>query len=252
MLQNLLEQGRRGSGKASWLCLFGLMCWKLWTARNLAWFEKKQITPTNLVREVVLYAGFSEQVAGSCGLVGGRQRKQERTICWARPPNSHVTLNCDGALKLDSRMAGAGCLLRDHDGGWRMGCCRNIGVCTSLQAELWALMDGLELAWSAGYKDIIVQMDCLVAVRIIRNQEGGPNAQTSIARRIQRLLQQDWRVTVTHVYREGNRCTNFLASYALSLGVRYHCLLEPPDGIVGLLREDADGVGRARLCCINS
>ncbi|KAI9124497.1 hypothetical protein K1719_004419 [Acacia pycnantha] len=81
----------------------------------------------------------------------------------------------------------------------------------------------------------------------VQNLEGGPNAYVRTVRRIQYLLKQDWHITVSHVYPEGNCCADFLASYVLSLEVGYHPILEPPDGIAGLLREDAEGVGRARL-----
>ncbi|KAI9085325.1 hypothetical protein K1719_032702 [Acacia pycnantha] len=60
---------------------------------------------------------------------------------------------------------------------------------------------------------------------------------------------RDWRVTVSHVYREGNRCADFLATYALSLEVGIHSLEEPPDGLRGLLHDDAVGAGSLRLCC---
>ena len=63
----------------------------------------------------------------------------------------------------------AGCM--NSRGKWLIGCARNIGRCTSLQAELWALLDGLELAWSAGYTHIKVEVDCLLASHLL-DQEG--------------------------------------------------------------------------------
>ncbi|KAI9118879.1 hypothetical protein K1719_010324 [Acacia pycnantha] len=44
---------------------------------------------------------------------------------------------------------------------------------------------------------------------------GAASANSSFVNRIQGLLNRDWRVTVIHVYREGNKCADFLATYAL-------------------------------------
>ena len=72
-------------------------------------------------------------------------QKSCRNISWSKPPELYVKLNCDGALK-NSGVAGATCVIRDLRGKWLIRCARNIGRCTSLQAKLWALLDGLELA----------------------------------------------------------------------------------------------------------
>ncbi|KAK4263275.1 hypothetical protein QN277_028711 [Acacia crassicarpa] len=162
-----------------------------------------------------------------------------------------VSLNCDGSRKLNSLSAGAGSVLRDHEGRWLGGCCRKIGRCTSLQAELWALLDGLDLAWNLGFRDVFVQVDCLTALSLVRSVDEHPNANASLLRSIQRLMQQDWRIRIAHVYREGNRCADFLANYALTLAVGNHTLEEPPDAMKNLLRDDAEGVGTVRLCHVN-
>ena len=33
-----------------------------------------------------------------------------------------------------------------------------------LEAELWALLDGVEIAWSAGYTHIKVEVNCLLVL----------------------------------------------------------------------------------------
>ncbi|MFQ6641377.1 hypothetical protein Gotur_014791 [Gossypium turneri] len=42
--------------------------------------------------------------------------------------------------------ASAGGLFRDHQGKWVTDYSRNIGVCSVLNAELWPIMDGLDIA----------------------------------------------------------------------------------------------------------
>ncbi|MBA0600311.1 hypothetical protein Gorai_006502, partial [Gossypium raimondii] len=46
----------------------------------------------------------------------------------------------------------------------------NIGVCSTLDAELWEIMDGLGIAWKRGVKQLLVKSDCLVAVNMLNGQ----------------------------------------------------------------------------------
>ncbi|KAK4267697.1 hypothetical protein QN277_024443 [Acacia crassicarpa] len=98
-----------------------------------------------------------------------------RVVQWMLPPAMMVASNCDGAKKKESMSAGASSLLRDCSGRWLGGCCRNNGNCSSLQSELWALMDGLELVWGAGYKEVQIQVDCLVAIGLVQDSTDHPN-----------------------------------------------------------------------------
>ncbi|KAI9093577.1 hypothetical protein K1719_027026 [Acacia pycnantha] len=93
----------------------------------------------------------------------------------------------------------------------------------------------------------MVKVDCLVALNHINLPVGEVNPNTDITNRVRRFLLQDWRVAVDHVYREGNRRADFLATYGLSLNVGFHLLGEPPDALLGLIREDADGIGISRV-----
>ncbi|KAI9112523.1 hypothetical protein K1719_016446 [Acacia pycnantha] len=86
------------------------------------------------------------------------------------------------------------------------------------------------------------------AVNLVGNKDRSASANMSIIRRIQTLLSQGWRITIVHVFREGNRCADYLATYALTKEAGLHVLEEPPGGIHDLLRQDAEEVGVPRVC----
>ncbi|KAK4260108.1 hypothetical protein QN277_003266 [Acacia crassicarpa] len=88
----------------------------------------------------------------------------------------------------------------------------------------------------------------MLALNLIDKPEESPLLTKSMVRCIQKLLDKDWRVTISHVFREGNRCADLLASYALDLEIGIHFFCEPPEGLVDMLRADLDGVGIMRLC----
>ncbi|KAE8685292.1 hypothetical protein F3Y22_tig00111099pilonHSYRG00150 [Hibiscus syriacus] len=61
-----------------------------------------------------------------------------------------------------------GCgILRNFDRDWLAGYCRSLGRCSIFHDELWALVDGLKVAWIYGFRRIEVEMDNKVAIRIL-------------------------------------------------------------------------------------
>ena len=133
--------------RGKWNTLFGLTCWKIWLARNKLIFNSEHVQVTTLICVVKVMTKFNRDATNH---ISRDQiiltQKSCHNISWSKPPELYVKLNCDGALK-NSGATGAGRVIRDSKGKWLIGCARNIGRCTSLQVELWALLDGLEIAW---------------------------------------------------------------------------------------------------------
>lgn len=50
--------------------------------------------------------------------------------------------------------ARAGGFFQDSAGTWIKGFAINIGFCTSIRAELWAVITGLEMTWYMGLKKL--------------------------------------------------------------------------------------------------
>jgi ribonuclease HI len=78
-----------------------------------------------------------------------------------------VKINVDGCSKGNPGVAGAGGIIRDAMGRWIVGFALNIGICTSVSAELWAITNGLKSAWSKGFQKIILESDSSLAVDLI-------------------------------------------------------------------------------------
>lgn len=46
-----------------------------------------------------------------------------------------MKVNTDGASKSNPREASTGCVIRDHNGDWRVRAAQNLGIATSVTAE---------------------------------------------------------------------------------------------------------------------
>ncbi|KAK8676101.1 hypothetical protein V6N13_034155 [Hibiscus sabdariffa] len=122
---------------------------------------------------------------------------------WTTPPTQWVRLNCDGAHMTRDSNSSCGGVLRD----------------------------------SAGFRSIVVETDCLDAIRLLRRPalKGSP---ITLVRDIRRLCNQEWRVSFHHVSRFNNRVTDSLARLASPSNFDVLHFDAPPLGIVHLLRED--------------
>ncbi|KAK5794169.1 hypothetical protein PVK06_035378 [Gossypium arboreum] len=60
-------------------------------------------------------------------------------------PNSWVCLSTNGSMRIDDGFAMDGGCVRDHNGEWIIGFTKYLGNCTVLEAELWGILNGLNL-----------------------------------------------------------------------------------------------------------
>ena len=135
-------------------------------------------------------------------------------VRWSKPLLGWFKLNTDGASLGNPGKAGSGVLIKDSEGRWIRGFSRSVGRATSVIAELWALRDGLKLAVQLGIGCLEVELDAKVIVEMLNNADSANNANikfSSLLSDCRFLIARVTQVRVTHVYREVNRCADFLA-----------------------------------------
>lgn len=119
----------------------------------------------------------------------------------------------------------------------------SLGVATSMCAELGAIRSGLELAWSRGFTKLLVESDSLSTISILKRTE--PANSKWVRHHIDAiwdLLRKPWCVRFVHVYREANKCADWLANYAITMPVGMHVLDAAPLGRSSLLLADIIGL----------
>ncbi|PKI49381.1 hypothetical protein CRG98_030309 [Punica granatum] len=122
--------------------------------------------------------------------------KKELTASWCN-------LNTDGAAEGNPGKAGARGLIRDEHGKWLGGFAQNIGITTSVLAELWAVKTGLELAWDLEVRKLILEVDSEVVYHLLQSNRDQPVGYGPLLRDICVLSHRDWSIVPEHVYREG-------------------------------------------------
>ena len=175
-----------------------------------------------------------------------RVHRVERMVGWVFPRTGWLKLNTDGASRGNPGLATAGGVLRNADGDWCGGFVLNIGRCSAPLAELWGVYYGLYIAWERRITQLEVEVDSELVVGFLKTGVSERHPLSSLVRLCHGFLSKDWRVEVSHVYREANRLADGLANYAFSLPFGFQFLEVVPPEVDSLLSDDVIGSARPR------
>lgn len=92
-----------------------------------------------------------------------------------------------------------------------------------------------------GFKKVILESDSVVVINLIIKNNATMDRNYNFIMQIRRLLDRDWEVQTTHVYREANSAADWLANYGLTrdtLDRNFDVLEEPPSELYSILYYD--------------
>ncbi|KAK8680656.1 hypothetical protein V6N13_109596 [Hibiscus sabdariffa] len=87
-------------------------------------------------------------------------------VVWSPPEAGWIKLKSDGARRSLDGFSACGRVLRDHVGSWKGGFVRAIGLCSTLDAELWGVFTGLLCAWNMYFCKIVLEVNSMDAYRL--------------------------------------------------------------------------------------
>ncbi|GAU15867.1 hypothetical protein TSUD_40880 [Trifolium subterraneum] len=176
-------------------------------------------------------------------LTGMPKRMDTIFIGWKRPQEGWVKLNCDGTHKSSANLSGCGGLLRDSSSICLVSYACILGTCDhALHAEMWGMYLGMGLALRQGITHLPVDSDSKVLVDMVTGNCTMNGSIPTLVRRIRDLKSMNWQVHINHTWREGNKSTDWLANFSLSLNsFELHVLEAPPRDLKRLLFDDISG-----------
>lgn len=152
----------------SWSVTFGVTCWLLWTWRNKRVFYANFVYPSSSDHIINKWVEWITNVKPEFfHPLHVKSQADKPLIRWIPPPLGWIKANSDGVVNSTTRTAACGSLLRDFDGRWRGGFAKKVGSCGVLSAELWGICEILKLAWSSGFRYILLESDSKVAVDLV-------------------------------------------------------------------------------------
>ncbi|OIT40400.1 hypothetical protein A4A49_62754, partial [Nicotiana attenuata] len=140
-------------------------------------------------------------------------------VKWILPPSPNYKLNIDGSYDPLTHNGGIGGVIRNHEGQWILGYSKPLHHTTVLQAELLALLHGLQLAIAHRLLPLTVESDSQVLMTLL--PYGNPKY--SHLFHVCRLMLHDLHVPqINHIYREGNTVADALTHFGKKLCLSQH------------------------------
>ena len=151
----------------SWSCFFAFSIWGLWLHRNKRIFKQLGAGVCNVGG--VMNVDLDLDYYFSAGRIKPTKEKIPVHVKWNKPDLNWLKLNTDGSALQNPGLAGSGRLIRHHNGCLVKGFARAIGIATRVEAELWALRDGLQLCAELNVEAIEVELDAKVVMEWVSN-----------------------------------------------------------------------------------
>ncbi|KAK9005510.1 hypothetical protein V6N11_042939 [Hibiscus sabdariffa] len=123
----------------------------------------------------------------------------------------------------------------------------SVGVVSPLNAELWSILVGLQLAFSMGFSRVQVQSDSSVAIRLILDPMAA-NSFSSLVRRISSLQNLPWSLRFLWVPREMNMVVDGLSKLPSLNDFHLQIFDNIPESIRPLLVRDREGPPYRHRC----
>ena len=247
LISNATSNSYYHVGPLPWSLIFLFGIWLIWKDRNICIFNQKNPNP-RLGKEVVDCA-LEFFYCASNGLAA--KRSVIRSVRWEKPMAGWLTLNTDGSATGsaagNSSVAGGGGLIRDENGEWVTGFARRIGSTNSFLAELWALRDGLQLCLQANVHSVNIELDAKAIVDALNSPTSHDAFVSPIMEDCRFMASRIPQKRFRHIYREANKCADFLARAGLLLESEFVVFPSPPVDLGSLLEADAVGLFVNRL-----
>ncbi|XP_017436117.1 DExH-box ATP-dependent RNA helicase DExH6 isoform X4 [Vigna angularis] len=179
-------------------------------------------------------------------------------VGWSFPEVGWIKANVDGSYKLEEHLTSCGGVFRDHTGSWCFGFTLNLGTFCfgssdptsndfSVQSELWGVLTALKLAKEKKISQLWIESDSVDAVDCVLNKRAEKHdLYTPLVQSILELIEGNWKVRISHSYREGNQVADWLSKYGHSKEIGLRVYDAPPKGVKKLLIRDYSGVSKQR------
>ena len=126
-------------------------------------------------------------------------------VAWVPPGEDWNKLNTNGSWDKNSGHISAGGVMRNKERNWLKGFVLSKGIGNVLEAELWGMFEGLNMAWNSRARRVIMEFDSLTTVQLLTKDTNPNHPLFSLIQNCKRIVAADWNYNVVHVFREGNK-----------------------------------------------
>ncbi|KAK2661127.1 hypothetical protein Ddye_007660 [Dipteronia dyeriana] len=121
-----------------------------------------------------------------------------------------------------------------------------------LGAELWGMLEGLNMAWNDGFKNVVAETDSSCVAQLLNTETSPNHPPFSLIQSCREIINKDWRCVVQHNNSEGNSTADGLAylGHKMEIGLRFFD--NPPVTIRDIFYSDGRGISSVRQCSLSN
>ncbi|KAL2922263.1 hypothetical protein RDABS01_013754 [Bienertia sinuspersici] len=191
-----------------WWNIFWSLTWGIWLLRNDWLFERKKPSIENTILKAMSWVGEYEKANE---VTTKLQQIENSSTKWLAPSQGVYKINSDMAL-LGNNLMGLGDVVRDWVGDVVLSSCWKVNEAISVEeSEAMAVRHALTIAWEAGFREVIVEADCLKVIHHLKNKIQEPSTFGCIIADILAIAEQCNSFCFSHVRRTGNIVAHNLA-----------------------------------------
>ncbi|KAK8568760.1 hypothetical protein V6N12_007302 [Hibiscus sabdariffa] len=206
--------------------------WNLWLFRNRKIFDLDNVESDTII-------GCSRRLqAATCRALDIRNQQQlivrgvrPYVTAWSTPSVGCLKIDVDGARRVVDGVASCGGVIRDSNGTWIAGFSKFIGRCSILEAEFWAIFEGLRCAKRFNVSEVVVESDNRDVIDVLFDIRQR-SLYSSLLGTIKAIADDNWCVVYRHACRESNRVADVITRLFPLNSFEPHIFLYPPDEVL--------------------
>ncbi|KAK5783679.1 hypothetical protein PVK06_038192 [Gossypium arboreum] len=135
----------------------------------------------------------------------------------------------------------AGGVLQNQNGNGILGYNHYLGKCSTFEAELWGVLDGILILRSKGFTKAMIHIDNLEVARALHDGML-VDADITMLKRVQRIMRTDGQWSIRYILGENNLVADTLVKLSLEWESRLQIYDKAPNEVLDVLnKEQASG-----------
>lgn len=226
------------------ICSISCTLWAIWKARNVFYFENKNLNPmATVIQANFLISEYMDFVQKGFNQQNHRVMPFCKRKDWRPPINDIIKINTDASFDKDKGAACASIIARNKYGHVEFGITKKFDACSPLVAEALVLREATAIATNFGIKKFILENDNLDLIRTCRGEISRGEIISIIGDIHELKRKADW-CNFTWVAREGNEVAHHIAQLAARGALPLHWRWHQPLSLELLIQKDRDNIKR--------
>lgn len=234
---------RSGQRKNKQSARFAITVWWIWKWRNNHVFNGTEVNRIDKIMWLTQQFKDIESVLDRVsGPRGRRAQDNRRRNPWKPPKTGWIKVNTDGSASMINKTATCGGVLRDETAKFMGAFSKQLGSCGALEAELWGIYHGFKKAWNSGYRKVIFEVDCAMAMNLIERDNNYDGPGRNLVEMCRTMKDWNWEVWLRHIPREQNKVADMITNEAFTDDAETRVFETATISMQRYLREDEIGM----------